>query len=362
MKCLTRAEIYIKRDFDDLKQLIISKFNNKKCCIISDTKASSIYFNDIENVFSGTNISLYKYITDEGEKSKDFNNIYKISLYLIDKGFSRDDFILSLGGGVVTDISGFVASIYMRGIDYINIPTSLLAQVDASVGGKTAVNLDGYKNILGSFYEPEFVYINTELVKTLEKKEYINGMFEVIKHSLIGDDEYFKFIKNNTDNILNLDSDTLYKMISLSVEYKSKVVNDDFKENDKRRILNFGHTFGHVIEKISDFKIGHGVAIGIGMIFALFLSEKTGYIKNDLKEDYIDVIKKYIYLSGSIDLIKELDLNYDLISHMYKDKKVKNGKLNFVLLSDKEPFIADNIDKEDFRYAVDKLGGFINEF
>jgi len=232
---------------------------------------------------------------------------------------------------VVGDITGFCASTYLRGIKYIQIPTTLLAQVDSSVGGKTGINVKQGKNLIGSFYNPKFVLISTHFLKTLTKKEYQSGLGEVLKYALIGNKKLKNIIETNANNIIKRDSKTLKKIIEESIKTKSKIVTLDEKENGIRAILNFGHTFGHAIEAHNKYKnITHGAAITLGMVIASKISFFEGHIK-----DY--------QLDNIINMINSLDLNSNhkkykysyLKKYILSDKKIKDGKLNLILIDKK---------------------------
>ena len=267
----------------------------------------------------------------KGEKSKSFKSYQKILNKLIELKFDRSDYLVALGGGVIGDVTGFAASSYLRGIGYIQIPTTLLSQVDSSVGGKTAVNLTQGKNLIGAFYNPKLVLISTSFLKTLSDKEYKSGLGEVIKYSLIGNKKLKKIIEDQSQLIVDKDESTLKAIIEESIKTKSKIVTKDEKESGIRAILNFGHTFGHAIEAYNNYRnITHGAAITLGMVIASKLSFYEGHIK-----DY--------QLDNIINMIESIGLNTDhskynyskLKKYMASDKKVKDGKLNIILIDKK---------------------------
>ncbi|MFN2394996.1 MAG: 3-dehydroquinate synthase [Bacteroidales bacterium] len=264
------------------------------------------------------------YIVEPGEKSKDFAVMEKIWHWLLDQGADRSSFIVGIGGGVVCDLAGFVASTFMRGIPFGFVATSLLAQVDASVGGKNGVNLGGYKNIIGTFTQPEFVICDTSMLKTLPDNEFRNGMAEVIKHALIRDADKFEFLKSNRNAIMNREREAINHIVNRSVKIKATIVQADELERGERRILNFGHTWGHAVEK--ENKIPHGQAVSVGMAFAAGLSKHLGYLK---EKDYNDIL--VLLHDYRLPLNIELDKN-QVFDTLLKDKKKEKNHMNFVLL------------------------------
>jgi len=264
-----------------------------------------------------------------GEANKNMNVVTDIAKKLSIFNADRSSLLINLGGGVVCDIGGFVASIYKRGIDFVNIPTTLLSQVDASVGGKVGVNLEGIKNFLGVFNDPKAVFILPEFLNTLDKRQINSGFAEVLKHGLIADKNYWKSI--NEPNALN-NSSSISSVIYRSIEIKNSVVTKDPKEQGVRKILNFGHTIGHALETYYLDKNGqllHGEAIGIGMICEAFVSVRNAGLSSEaLKE-----IKEYIVAIFGKFRLDDLEID-ELIGLMQKDKKNKGAKINFTLLDE----------------------------
>ncbi|MBU1713822.1 MAG: 3-dehydroquinate synthase [Proteobacteria bacterium] len=260
-----------------------------------------------------------------GEKAKTLDTVREIYERLLEFEVDRSSFIAGIGGGVVCDIAGFAASTYLRGIRFGFVSSTLLSQVDASVGGKNGVNLDEYKNIVGLFNQPEFVICDLSLLSTLPQRELLNGFAEIIKHAAICDTELFAFLEDNHRKALSLDRNVIGKLIYDSVKIKSRIVSRDEKEKGERRKLNFGHTFGHAFEK--SMGIPHGEAISAGMIKASRLSVKKGL----LKEEEFERLKRLIELFGL-----PVELPYDrvkVIDAIKKDKKRDNLSLHFVFLS-----------------------------
>lgn len=259
-----------------------------------------------------------------GEGVKTLATVETILKELIHHSCDRSSFIVGIGGGIVCDITGFAASIFLRGVRFGFVSTSLLSQVDASVGGKNGVNLDTYKNMVGVFNQPEFVICDIELLNTLPKKEISNGLAEIVKHALISDENLLDFIEANKQKALSLDTDTIFKLVSTSVKIKSRVVQQDEKESGERRKLNFGHTLGHAIEKIE--KAGHGRAVALGMLAAAKFSRAKGLITE------ADVARIHSILED-LNLPTRLDYNAAEIIHAAgRDKKKQGTDLFFIFL------------------------------
>jgi len=275
-----------------------------------------------------------KFILKDGEKEKNFKNYLRILDRAFKLGLKRNDTFLAIGGGVVGDLTGFAAATYMRGIGYIQVPTTLLSCVDSSVGGKTAVNTDYGKNLVGAFYQPDEVFINPEFLKTLDDKQFKSGLGEVIKYGFIerscfGEYNLLGYLSENSQNILNRDEKILSRLIEICINLKKSVVERDEKEKDLRRILNFGHTLAHAIEKITDYKKHtHGEAVVEGMKFAFDAANRKGLIDENYKFFALDLIQKF----GFKDLPK-----YDMqkLSDLMKsDKKANANSIVFVLPTD----------------------------
>lgn len=277
---------------------------NCKVLIVTDDNIPSLYSDIILNLCKEG----YKFIVENGEKSKSIDNYCLISKFLLDHNFSKSDLIIAVGGGVVGDLSAFVASTYKRGIDFINIPTSTLAMIDSSVGGKTAIDFNGVKNSLGTFYQPKLVLIDFDVLKTLDRRNFNNGFVEALKMGLILDKEIIKLF-----NDLNKNKE---EIIIKSLKAKIKIIEKDEKEKDIRKILNFGHTLGHAFEA-SISSLLHGEAIGKGMLY---------FLKDDLKVKIKEILK---------DLNIPLNYNYDIniiLDLIKNDKKIKDDYIEIVIV------------------------------
>lgn len=305
----------------------LEKFTNRKVLLVSNEKVFPIYEDKCRSFLGQKGHHLY--LMPDGEEYKNWQEAEKILNYLLEENFARNDLILAFGGGVVGDLAGFVASIYKRGMGFIQIPTSLLAQVDSSVGGKVAINHPKGKNMLGSFYQPEEVLIDSKLLESLEKREFNAGLAEVIKYGLIGDADFFNYLYQERSELKRDRKDFLEKIIYQSCLMKKKIVEQDEKDFGLRNILNFGHTLGHSLENITGYKkYLHGEALSVGIVFASRLSLKLGKISRD---DFLKIKDFLAYLSLPVSLDKNLDRK-EIYSLFFKDKKNLEGRLRFVLL------------------------------
>ena len=302
-----------------------------KCLIVIDKGVPRKFISNIKK--SLKNKKIYMFFFNASEKSKNINNVNKILEILLNKNFSRNDVLISLGGGITGDVSGFAASLLKRGLKFINIPTTLLAQVDSSIGGKTGVNSKYGKNLIGSFYQPSLVLSDIKFLNSLSKRDIICGYGEILKHSLIDNKKLFNFLNKNIKKILNLSSPFIETAIYESCKIKKKVVEKDEKEAALRKVLNFGHTFAHAYEAGLGYshKLNHGEAVILGMKTALNFSLRENILS---KKEY-NLIVNHINNSGLPSSVKKYfsikDLNR-ILSFMTKDKKNNSEKINLVLL------------------------------
>jgi 3-dehydroquinate synthase len=302
---------------------ILERNKIKKCFIITDENVYNLhkeFLNSIKDNIIGIKV------IKPGEDSKNPEVVFSIYKDLIEKGVNKKTTILAFGGGVVGDISGFVASTYMRGINLAHIPTTLLSQCDSSIGGKTGFNYGNLKNIIGTFYQPLFVYIDVNFVKTLNEKEYKNGLAEIIKYGFVCNEGLFSYIEENKKGIEEREVDKLLHIVWESARIKGDIVEKDELDSEIRHVLNFGHTVGHAIESATDFRISHGEAVAMGMNIESYIA-----VKQDLLEErYYDRLIKLIRYFG-LPLIPEgIDSN-KLIDLMKKDKKNVTNNIKFVL-------------------------------
>lgn len=307
--------------------LRLKEFRPSKVAVISNETVFPLYRDTVLRSFSEYNIVPEIILLPDGEEYKDFQQAHHIHGELLKARFDRSSLLIALGGGVVGDITGFVASTYMRGIRFIQVPTTLLAQVDSSVGGKTGVNHPLGKNMIGTFYQPSLVIIDIDTLRTLPKKEFYAGMAEVIKYGVIADRAFFDYIRDNRDNILAL-GESIIHVIKRSCEIKADVVSKDEREAGLRAILNFGHTVGHAVETVTGYtKFLHGEAVAMGMCAAAALAVKMGMFEQAGAELIRELVAMY---SLPVDMPGGLNAA-DMISAMEIDKKAEGGRLRFVL-------------------------------
>lgn len=284
-----------------------------------------IFGTQIETGFSGTKPKVL-YLKG-GEANKRFEDVERLAEEMVRAGADRSSVVIALGGGIVNDMAGFLAAIFMRGVPVIQVPTTLLAQVDAAVGGKTAVNLRSGKNLIGSFHPPLSVVIDPDTLATLPEKEYRSGLFEVVKHGIIADPELFEFLEKQRNSVLARQPESVDRVIIDSVRIKTEVVSSDEKEGDLRRILNFGHTFGHALESETNYeRFLHGEAVSWGMTAATHLSHITGLLSAADRDRILRVIDLY----GPIPSLQGLSAE-NLFGRLVHDKKTIQGKIHFVL-------------------------------
>ena len=332
-----------------------NSINFKKCLLVLDNNVPKKFISNIKK--SLKNKIIYIHYFKASEKNKNINSVNNILEILLNQNFSREDALISVGGGITGDISGFAASLFKRGLKFINIPTTLLAQVDSSIGGKTGVNTKYGKNLIGSFYQPHLVISDTQFLVTLPRREIICGYGEILKHSLIGNKKFYNFLNKNRNKILNLSSPFLEKAIYESCKIKKIIVQKDEKERGLRKILNFGHSFAHAFEATLGFskKLNHGEAVILGMKAALNFSVKTNYMNKDDYYSIINHIDNSDLPSSVRKFFSTKDLN-KILFFMSKDKKNRSEKINLVLLRK----IGDpRIDKE---YSIKKLSLFFKSF
>ncbi len=314
---------------------LLKKHN--KVLVISDNGVPANITKKVASICK-TFSKVFSVILSKGEKAKSLQNFQKILNFLAENNFDRSDAIIAVGGGVVGDIAGYAASSYLRGVQFIQIPTTVLAQVDSSVGGKTAINIPAGKNLVGAFYNPKGVIIDTSVLASLPQREYRAGLAEVVKYALIKNKYLFNLLKENAQKILLMNKNIIEDVIYESIKTKAEIVTKDEKENGIRAILNFGHTFGHAIEADGKYKkILHGEAVAKGMLIASKISYLEGHISKKYFNTIQDLLEMYKFnLSTSQYQYK------DLKPFIYRDKKVRSGKLNLVLLGGPSKAIITN--------------------
>lgn len=345
-------DIAIEKSFDNLKKELESiNIIDRKVCIVTDSNAGPIYAEEIKAIFEQVCSKVVIFTFEAGEQSKNLEVVKSLYERLIIEKFDRKDILAALGGGVVGDLTGFCAATYLRGIDFIQIPTTLLAQVDSSIGGKTGVDFDSYKNMVGAFHQPRLVYINVSTLNTLSENQYYSGMGEVLKHGLIKDEGYYIWLIEHIYEIYDKDKEILTDMIYESCKIKALVVESDPTEKGERALLNFGHTVGHAIEKLMDFKLLHGECVALGSIAAAHISWKRGYLTD---EEFFEIRDMYVGFNLPI-TITQLD-SRDILQVSKSDKKMEAGKIKFILLKKMGKAVIDNtVTDEEIIEAIEFL-------
>ena len=344
--------IVIEKNFENLSGSFSKlSVSGRKLCIVTDSNVGKIYADIVKKELEKTGNTVFIYSFMAGESNKNLDVVSDVYEFLIINQFDRKDMLIALGGGVVGDLTGFAAATYLRGIDFIQIPTSLLAQVDSSIGGKTGVDFRAYKNMVGAFHQPKLVYINLDTLKSLSSRLFNSGFGEIIKHGFIKDKAYYNWLSENVDSIKKLDMSTLEEMIFASCSIKCKVVELDPTEQGERALLNFGHTLGHPIEKIMDFKLYHGECVALGMIAALEISKNRGHITESEMDQALGMLKLYEFPTSISGIKIE-----DIIAISKSDKKMDAGKINFVLLNKiGSAFIDKTVTDEEMKKALEIL-------
>ena len=300
-----------------------------KICIVADDTVGNLYGKEVQKALEELDVTVDLYTFPAGEASKNLDTVKELYAFLIEHHYTRKDVLAALGGGVTGDLTGYAAATYLRGIDFIQIPTTLLAQVDSSVGGKTGVDFAQYKNMVGAFNQPKLVYMNLDVLKTLPKEQFASGMAEALKSGLIRDQEYFIYLCDEIKAIQSLEQEAILRTVSGSCKIKREVVQNDPKEKGERALLNFGHTIGHAIEKLSDFTLYHGECVALGMVAAAYISFKSGNISKEDLEKIEHIISAY---NLPIRLKTAKMSADDVLAATKSDKKMEDGRVKFVLL------------------------------
>ena len=299
-----------------------------RCAVLSDTNVAPLYADSVRSALQASGLPSELLVFPAGERAKRVKSLQRTWEWLMHHGFDRGNtLVVALGGGVIGDLAGFAAATYMRGVRYVHVPTSLLAQVDSSVGGKTAINLPGAKNVVGSFHQPSLVYASLGTLTTLPTREYRCGLAEVLKHGVIRRPAILDMISEQVPAVVQRDPGLLEALVSQSCEVKRDVVERDEREAGERQVLNFGHTFGHAIEVASGHRKRHGEAVALGMLAACRVSEGLGLCDSSLRQSLTDCMKRI-----GLDTNLEPWWRPDLVAHMAKDKKMRDGSVNFITI------------------------------
>ena len=345
-------DIVLDTAFDGLgSRLEALGVRGRRVCVVTDSRVASLYLDQVRDILKAYCRQVVAYIFPDGEESKTLDTVEGLYEVLMENRFDRKDWLVALGGGVVGDLCGFGAATYLRGVSFIQIPTTLLAQVDSSIGGKTGVDVSSYKNMVGAFYMPRLVYTNVSTLLTLSDEQFSSGMGEVIKHGLIQDKAYYQWLLRNKDAIGRRELSVCMEMIAGSDEIKRRVVEQDPTEQGLRALLNFGHTLGHALEKQLSFYMLHGHCVGLGCLGAVRLSILKGY----LDEDCLLGLRSLMESLGMPVKVEEI-LKENVVEDTKSDKKMDGDAIRFILLrSVGEAFVDRTVTEEDMMAALDEI-------
>ena len=356
---LKESSYSIKIGSGFIKQLPIflgAVLKRKKIAIITDTNVEKLYLDSVTSVLVKGGYDVISLSLKPGEISKDWLNLKIVIDWILENKLERDDFVLALGGGVIGDLVGFAASIVRRGIRCIQMPTTLLAQVDSSVGGKTGINSKFGKNLIGSFYHPKLVLIDVDLLSTQTHRELMSGFGEVVKYGLLGNYKFFEWLEVNGKKVINCDKASLIEVVSKCCQMKADIVARDEKEHGDRALLNLGHTFGHSLEtatKYSD-RLLHGEGGSIGCCLAFDLSYKLGICSQEEPGRVRSFMKSLNMMTDIWQISGETPIRNDLMYFMKQDKKVRDGSLRFIIPNSiGSTFVADGVDLALVREIID---------
>ena len=345
-------DIVFASDFGGLaEELHDFGIGKRRIAVIADSNTASLYGEEVIGLLEGNCKKAILYSFPAGEAHKTLDTVKDIYKTLIEEKFDRKDLLIALGGGVVGDITGYTAATYLRGVDFVQIPTTLLAQCDSSIGGKTGVDFDGYKNMVGAFYMPKLVYMNIGTLKTLDDRQFYAGFAEVMKHGLIKDALFYEWLLDNLYEIQDREQDVLEEMVMRSCTVKKLVVEKDPKEQGDRALLNFGHTIGHAIEKYKNFEMLHGECVALGAVAAAFISWNHNWLS---MEEYYEIRDMFVpfNLPISIDDIEP----EEILALTKSDKKMAAGQIRFVLLKKVGKAVIDTtVSDEDILNAIREI-------
>ena len=344
--------VIIENDYSKLAEMISGMFPNlQRICIVTDSNVAPLYLDAVRSYVSECAAAVTEYVFDAGESNKTLDTVKGCYDKLLACDFNRRDMIIGLGGGVTGDVAAFIASTYMRGCRFVNLPTSLLAMADSSVGGKCGVDYDKYKNIVGSIYMPSLVYASTDVLQTLPDREFSSGVAEILKAGLIRDANFYEWLIMNFSEIMEKDGEALKYMLSKAVEIKQYYVTKDPFEENERMILNLGHTIGHAIEKYFGFSYLHGECVALGTICAANISRRRSLLSD---EEYYEIRDMFVPFGLPISLDK-IDTK-SVISNIGHDKKRTGATLRFILLKKiGKAFISSDVTEDEMRLAINDL-------
>ncbi len=345
-------DIVLSKTFADLtEELKELGTEGRRLCIVTDSNVDALYGEEVLKLLLGNCLKAVKYVFAAGEEHKTLDTVKDVYSFLIREGFDRKDMLVALGGGVVGDLTGYTAATYLRGVDFVQIPTTLLSQADSSIGGKTGVDFDGYKNMVGAFKMPRLVYMNLSVLSSLEDRQFFSGFAEVMKSALIRDASFYEWLIENMYEICEKDMAVLEEMVLRCCKIKKLVVEKDPTEQGDRALLNLGHTIGHAIEKAKNFELYHGECVALGTVAAAYISWKKELLS---MEEYYEIRDMFVpfYLPISVDGIDP----EEILRIMKSDKKMSAGKIRFILLKKiGKAFIDMTVTDEEILAAIKEI-------
>ncbi|NBK93273.1 3-dehydroquinate synthase [bacterium 1XD21-13] len=350
--------IVLERSFEELSgQLKALDTDGRRICIVTDSQVGPLYGELVREAISKVCKKVTIYTIEAGEEHKTLDTVKGLYEHLILEHFDRKDLLAALGGGVVGDLTGFAAATYLRGIRFIQIPTTLLAQVDSSIGGKTGVDFDSYKNMVGAFHMPSLVYMNLSALRTLSDRQFASGMAEILKHGLIRNEAYYQWLLKNREEIWERRYEALLPMIAESCRIKRAVVEADPTEQGERALLNFGHTLGHAVEKLKDFQLLHGECVAIGMVAASWIALQRGLLTKEELRRVTEGLEAFSLPASTEGLEAER-----VVEITRSDKKMEAGSIKFVLLQGiGKAFVDRTVTGEELLFAAEQILGGSND-
>ncbi|MCM1112252.1 MAG: 3-dehydroquinate synthase [Muribaculum sp.] len=345
-------DIVLEHSFENLwTELQTLEAAGKRLCIVTDSAVDALYGDEVLRLLEGKCRKAVKYVFPAGEHSKTLDTVKGVYTFLIEEGFDRKDLLLALGGGVVGDLTGYAAATYLRGVDFVQIPTTVIAQSDSSIGGKTGVDFDGYKNMVGAFKMPRLVYMNLSVLASLDDRQFFAGFAEVMKYGLIKDAAFYEWLLENMYEICERQPTVLEEMMARSCGIKKLVVEKDPTEQGDRALLNFGHTIGHAIEKAKRFELYHGECVALGAVAAAYISWKKELLS---KDEYYEIRDMFVpfYLPITVEGIDP----QEILRLTKSDKKMNAGSIRFVLLKKIGKAVIDTtVTDEEILAAVNEI-------
>ncbi len=346
-------EIVLNRGFEGiLEELSNLSLKDRRALIVTDKNVAPLYLNELSSALKNGDITSESYILEPGEESKTQESAMAIMEKLIEGNYKRTDMVIALGGGVVGDISGYVSAVYHRGLVFIQIPTTLLSMVDSSVGGKNGVDYKGIKNVMGTFYNPTLVYMNLDVLQTLEERQFFNGFAEAMKSAIIKDAHYYEWLIENMYEIHDKEPEVMEELVLKSVTIKKQVVEKDFYDTKgERALLNLGHTLGHAIETEKMGVLLHGECVALGTVGAAYISHKKELLSLD---EYLEIRDMFVPFNLPITM-EDIDLQ-KVVENITKDKKQDNLGLSFILLKKiGKAFVNREVTREEIIAALEEL-------